>query len=231
MAFTPEPHSAWSGAPPLRSGLAIERAERGTLGVALQIGGDTYFTAARHVSGLAPAVPESVGVFRTSGDYQTAPELLCLDAASEPGDSAVEASLDLALLKANVGATNGTPDGSPPQPGFGVAATGDQLRLRGCRHANWVTTTYEGDFDASFAPFFDPLSSFDTEHFGIIDLTPLGAATVQQGNSGTVLWLSTAQGFLVVGHLVAVSFVKNLALIVQYRSAFERIQLQNARVL
>ena len=230
MNFTPETHSAWSGSPPLRSGLAIERAERGTLGVALSIDGDTYFTAARHVTGPAPQAPQNVRILRSSGDYKRAPELRCLDAASEPGDSAIEAKLDLALLKAADILKNQTPDGSQPQPGFGVAATGDELQLRGCRHANWVTTSYQGDFDASHAPFFDPLP-FETEHFGVIDLAPLGAAAVQQGNSGTVLWLSTTHGFVVVGHLVAVSFVKNLALVVQYRSAFDRIQLQDARVL
>lgn len=98
MTFTPRPHAAWNALPPLRSGLAAERAGKGTLGAAISLPLGTYFTCARHVAGERGAAPESMSVYRfypiglnfTIARYLSLNALLLLERTTElaPGYSA-----------------------------------------------------------------------------------------------------------------------------------------------
>lgn len=227
-SFTPQSHAQWNGTSPPRSGLAIESEEFGTLGVALRVAGTTYFTCARHVAGDSPpAVPQPVGVCRTNGSYIAAQSLLRQKA--EPALASDLDNLDLAFLQAPSDARNVLPNGHA-LGAIGVVVAGDQLEIRGCRHADWITTTYQSHFIEEYKASFDALP-YDLDHFGIIELGPLGPASQQPGNSGSVLWLNDGGGFQAVGHLVQVSLVHPIALIVRYRSAFEALGLGAATVI
>lgn len=229
MTFTPEPHASWNSVPPLRSGLGI--AEEGTLGIAVRLPSGRFFTSARHVVGDPPATPTPVSVFRSSGDWQTTVSLSRLDSGTEPGDPTLLARHDLALLLCTTSTANVTPDDTAALPSFGVVLAGDPLEIRGARHTDWIETTYQADFGPEHAPFFANLAAFSGEHYGIIDLAPLGTDAAQHGNSGSVLWIKHTGGYAAVGHLVAVSQDRPIALIITYRKTFQILGLGAAEVI
>lgn len=230
MTFVPKSHAAWNGALPLRSGVSIEKRRRGTAGLALTLGTDSYLTAARHVVGRAPRQNELVSVFHTDGSFQTSSELRHLERAAEPGAAHLLFRQDLSLLGLSAPALNVTPNGAPAYPGFGVATRGDAVWVRGARHEDWVRTIYRDDFAERHEDLFD-VRGLDRGHLGVLELRPLGPAQLQEGNSGAIVWEVTPGACFALGHLVAVSYRAPLVLMVLYRSAFRALGLESARVV
>jgi hypothetical protein len=221
--MTPDAHAAWNGRPPLCSGTAVQRAEIGTLSIAVRLPSGTYFATARHVIGGASNETEQVKVFREGNQWSLTNDLMRPTAADEPGAAQILASLDVAFLEANVDAHNLTPDAASASTSIGTLTAGDEVWLRGCRHDHWIRTTYLRDFAPDDEAHFN--SGLAREHAGIIDLTPLGTADAQPGNSGTAVWLRVGDVWCAVGHLVAVSELAPLVLVVRYRSAFAALGL------
>jgi len=226
MSITPDSHSAWSGSPPLKSGLCIQRpdpqqAEVGTLSVAVTFDSGTYFATARHVVGNPPDHVEAMPIYRSTGKWEPTNALQLLTPELEPGAQALLGELDLSFMKAGVAVQNVPPDAARVSASIGVATEGADLWIRGCRHPRWIQTTYLRAFEPEDEADFLP--GLRRDHAGIVDLTPLGAASDQPGNSGSALWLRVGDVWCAVGHLVAVSKRAPKGLIVLYRSAFEAL--------
>lgn len=230
MTFDPEPHARWNGKLPLRGGLGIELARRGTLGAAVTFADTHYFTAARHVVGVADTSVVAVRVSRNGSAWEPSDGLVRLDAESEPGAAHLLAQADLTLLRTSAPLLNTTPSARRPRSGFGEAVAGSRVWLRGCRHRDWIETTYEGRFRRRHERLFER-HFLDHRQLGVIDLEALGPASVQQGNSGTTVWQVDDDDCAVLGHLAAVSFVKRKGLIVLYRMAFVALGLDTANVV
>jgi hypothetical protein len=219
VTITPQAHATWDGVSSLRGGLAVHRALEGTLGVALRFaGGQTFFTCARHVAGIPPLNPDAVEVFR-GGAFQAVSSLLRLPLAQEAGDPSVLRRCDLTLLRAPADIRNDPPDSTTPNDTIAAPVPGESVSLRGCLHEDWKQTVYQEDYGPQHDPFFIGMR-FRKDALGIIDLSLVGNANSQAGNSGSAIWRDSPTGPQLVGHLVAVSTAAPFGLVVRYDRVF-----------
>ena len=78
---------------------------------------------------------------------------------------------------------------------------------------------YQEDYGPQHDPFFTGLD-LRRDALGIIDLSLVGNASGQPGNSGSAIWRDSATGPQLVGHLVGVSTDASFGLVVRYARVF-----------
>jgi hypothetical protein len=232
----PGEEAAWSGSPPLRNGIGIAVAsEVGTLGAAVKVRGQTYFTCARHVlRSTQDQDGDPTAVWRGLGaaglPWQDCDDLRRVMDKFQPGKELYD-PLDIAFLRTTAPAANVIGGGSP-RPDAEVPAAGTALRYWGCRRG-LVSATFDGTWtESSHASLFDPndLNGLDTSACGVVRFTQPGYDyNAYTGDSGSSFW----DGPACVGQLVGVSPSSSspFGLIVLYKMAFSELGLPGYQLL
>lgn len=220
------PRAYWAPQTPLRSGLAIRAdQELGSLGVALAIDGDTYFTASAHVippgGGIAPELYDGQA-WIGAGALTCAPETLAAWTDLE--------RYDLCLLKAHTEATNDLHHAPEPfAETFVRPALNARLRYLGARNDTTQICDHVGPYGTDDALHFKQHAPLEQ---GALLLTRLPFDVIIEdvpGTSGAAVWTIEHGRLTSVGHLVAVSAMHR-GLVVEYQTAFAALGLDRARV-
>jgi hypothetical protein len=237
MDVTPVAACGWDGQSPIQNGMAVQvDTDRGFggLGLAVRIRGRSFFTCARHVFfDQDTTVPEGGSDVEIWDSEKFIPcTRLRLDVeAKQPGRAQVPGGnryvqLDTSFVNAILPAAN-VVKGFKPNPLARDPAVGDELLYRGPRDTQWNSFAYLGRFQAEEhggAFDLDQVNPFDLTCFGVVDLKANANSDNLLGDSGVSLWAPMGRGAVsCLGHLVAVSNVRQLGLVVRYAPAFKSL--------